>query len=164
MSHPGAISRRCNLRISRRRRRIRLRLTAFPSVFLTLQPKRLSSRPLRRRKTVNSELARRRPARYTKSYSARRSKRQARGNPARHGLDARKAVTPFPTALGKDFPSSRTLHACAKAVLLMTAPHMRLIRPLRQRSFSSAMSTKSPSASGCRRRLTGHAPRENRWP
>jgi hypothetical protein len=71
MSHPWAISPRCNLRISRRRRRIRLRRTAFPSAFLMLHPNRLTSRPLGRRKTVSSRLVRRRPSLYTASYSVR---------------------------------------------------------------------------------------------
>jgi hypothetical protein len=146
MSHPGATSCRCSLRISRRRRRIRLRLTAFPSAFLTLHPNRLSSKPLGRRKTVNWLVDRRRPSRYTASYSARCTRRQPRGNPSRGWSSARKAMAPFLAALRKDLPSTGTLHACAKTVFLMAAAHMRLIRPFRQRCFSSAMSVKNPGA------------------
>ena len=136
MSHPSAISPRCNLNISRNRRRIRLRRTAFPTAFLMLQPNRLIWRSFGRRKTVNSRLVRRRPWLYTASYSARCSSLQVRGNPSRLASDAREAVTPLLAAACKDFSSTCALHTCAKTVLLMTASHMRLIRPLRQRCFS----------------------------
>lgn len=115
---------------------MRLRFTALPSAFLMLQPKRLNSRPLGRRKTANSGLDLRRPSRYTASYSARRTKRLARGNPIRGGSDARETVAPFLAALRKDFPSTLALHACAEAVLLMTAAHMRLKSAFRQRAIS----------------------------
>lgn len=144
MSHPWAISPRCNLRISRRRRRIRLRQTAFPSAFLMLHPNRLTSRPLGRRKTVSSRLVRRRPSLYTASYSVRCTSRQARGRLSRAASDAREAMTPFLAALRKDLPSTLALHAFAKAVLLVTATHMRLIRPLRQRCFSSVLGSFAP--------------------
>jgi hypothetical protein len=133
MSHPGAISCRCNLSISRMRRRMRLRRTAPPSAFLMLQPKRLISRPLRRRKTANSRPVRRRPSRYTASYSARRTRRQARGKSRRGDSDARETVAPLLAALRKDFPSTLALHACAEAVLLMASAHMRLKSAFRQR-------------------------------
>lgn len=153
ISHPGAISCRCSLIISRMRRRIRFRRTAFPNAFLTLHPNRLISSPLGRRKTVNSRPARRRPSRYTASYSSRRKRRQARGKSSRGESDARETMAPFLAALRKDFSSPGALHACAKAVLFMTASHMWLIRPLRQRCFSSAIlaslrgreGTRSPS-------------------
>ena len=45
-SHPDGISNKFRLRISRMRRRIRLRTTAPPSAFFTLMPKRLRSAPL----------------------------------------------------------------------------------------------------------------------
>jgi|HubBroStandDraft_1064217.scaffolds.fasta_scaffold03658_6 hypothetical protein len=144
MSHPWAISPRCNLRISRRRRRIRLRQTAFPSAFLMLHPNRLTSRPLGRRKTVSSRLVRRRPSLYTASYSVRCTSRQARGRLSRAASDAREAMTPFLAALRKDLPSTLALHAFAKAVFLVTATHMRLIRPLRQRCFSSVLGSFAP--------------------
>jgi len=136
MSHPGAISHRCNLTISRMRRRIRLRRTAPPRPFLMLQPNRLTSRPLGRRKTANSRPVLRRPSRYTASYSTRRTNRHARGNPNGR-LDARETVAPFLAAFRKDFPSTRALHACAEAVLLMSAAHMGLKRTFRQRWLSS---------------------------
>jgi hypothetical protein len=136
MSHPGAISCRCNLRISRRRRRIRLRRTALPSAFLMLHPNRLLRRPLGRRNIVNSRLVRRRASRYTASYSARRTSRQARGNSSRAESDTRKAVAPFLAALRKHFASTLALHACAKAVLLVTAAHMRLKSSFRQLTIS----------------------------
>ena len=139
MSHPGAISCRCNLRISRSRRRMRLRWTAPPSAFLMLQPNRLISRPLGRRNIVNSRLVRRRPSRYTASYSERRTSRQFRGRSSRGLSDARETVAPLLAALGQNFPSTLTLHALAKAVLLVTAAHMRLKRAFRQRSFTSAL-------------------------
>jgi hypothetical protein len=118
---------------------MRLRFTAFPSAFLMLQPKRLSSIPLGRRKTANSRLDRRRPSRYTASYSTRRTSRPARGNPYRGGSDARETVAPFLAALRKDFPSTLALHPCAEAMLLMTAAHVRLKSAFRQRVRSLIM-------------------------
>ena len=147
-SHPGAISRRCSLNISRRRRRIRLRSTAFPTAFFTLHPNRLNSRRLGRRKTVNSRLDLRRPSLYTASYSARCRRRQVRGKLSDRGSDAREAMAPFLPALRKDFSSALTLHACAKAVFFVTAAHMRLVRPFRQRCFSSVI----PDSIRCRER------------
>ena len=138
MSHPAEISCRCNRTISRIRRRMRFRLTALPSAFLMLHPNRLSSRPLARRKTANSRLVRRRPSRYTASYSDRRTNRLARGNSCGARSDARETVAPLLPAGCKYFPSTLALHSCAESVLLMSAAHMRLKRPFRQRSFSSA--------------------------
>lgn len=138
MSHPKAISCRCNLTTSRMRRRMRLRRTAPPSAFLTLQPNRLMSSPLARRNTVNSRPERRRPSRYTASYSARRRSRQARGNRNDSELDARETVAPLFAALRKNFAATLALHACAKAVLFMTGAHMGLKGSFRQRLFSSA--------------------------
>jgi len=124
--------------ISRILRRMRLRFTALPSAFLMLQPNRLSSRPLARRKTANSRLVLRRPSRYTASYSDRRTRRAARGKSCRGVSDARETVAPLLAACRKYFPSTLALHSCAEPVLLMTAPHMRLKSAFRQRSFSSA--------------------------
>lgn len=137
MSHPEAISCRCNLTTSRIRRRMRLRRTAPPSAFFTLQPKRLMSSPLARINRVNSLPERRRPSRYTASYSARRTSRQARGNP-KGELDARKTVTPLFAALRKNFAATLALHACAEAVLFVTGAHMGLKGSFRQRLLSSA--------------------------
>ena len=117
---------------------MRLRFTALPSAFLMLHPNRLSSRPLARRKTANSRLVRRRPSRYTASYSDRRTRRAVRGKSCRGVSDARKTVAPLLAACRKYFSSTLALHTCAESMLLMTAPHMRLKRPFRQRSFSSA--------------------------
>ena len=138
MSHPGEISCRCSRMISRILRRMRLRFTALPSAFLMLQPNRLSSRPLARRKTANSRLVRRRPSRYTASYSDRRTRRAARGKSCRGVSDARETVAPLLAACRKYLPSTLALHSCAEPVLFMTAPHMRLKSAFRQRSFSSA--------------------------
>jgi hypothetical protein len=137
MSHPEAISCRCNLTTSRMRRRMRLRRTAPPSAFLTLQPNRLMFSPLARRNTVNSRPERRRPSRYTASYSARRRSRQARGNP-KGELDARETVAPLFAALRKNFAATLAFHACAEAVLFVTGAHMGLKGSFRQRFFSSA--------------------------
>ena len=139
MSHPGEISCRCSRTISRIRRRMRLRFTALPSAFLMLHPNRLSSRPLARRKTANSRLVRRRPSRYTASYSDRRTRRAMRGKSCRGVSDARKTVAPLLAACRKYLPSTLALHSCAKSMLLMTAPHVRLKSAFRQRSFSSAL-------------------------
>ena len=136
MSHPGGISCRCNRTISRSRRRMRFRRTAPPRVLRMLQPNRLCARPLGRRKTVNSRPDRRRPSRYTASYSPRRTNRLARGKPP-GASDARETVASFLSALRKDFASTRALHACAEPVLLMSGAHMGLIGAFRQRSLSS---------------------------
>ena len=138
MSHPGEISCRCSRTISRIRRRMRLRFTALPSAFLMLHPNRLSSRPLARRKTANSRLVRRRPSRYTASYSDRRTRRAVRGKSCRGVSDARKTVAPLLAACRKYLPSTLALHSSAKSMLFMTAPHVRLKSAFRQRSLSSA--------------------------
>lgn len=145
MSHPAAISRRCNLNISRSRRRIRLRFTAFPSAFLMLHPNRLTSSPLGRTNSVNSRLLRRRPSRYTASYSARRISRVSRGRSSRGGSDAREGVAPFLAACGKDFPSALGLHAFAESVFLVAAPHVRLISAFRQRKSPLIFSARPPT-------------------
>ena len=113
---------------------MRLRFTALPSAFLMLHPNRLSSRPLARRKTANSRLVRRRPSRYTASYSDRRTRRAVRGKSCRGVSDARKTVAPLLAACRKYLPSTLALHSSAKSVLLMAAPHMRLKSAFRQRS------------------------------
>lgn len=118
---------------------MRLRFTALPSAFLMLHPNRLSSRPLARRKTANSRLVRRRPSRYTASYSDRRTRRTARGKSCRGVSDARKTVAPLLAACRKYLPSTLAFHSSAKSVLLMAAPHMRLKSAFRQRSLSSAL-------------------------
>ncbi len=139
MSHPGEISCRCSRTISRIRRRMRFRFTALPSAFLMLHPNRLSSRPLARRKTANSRLVRRRPSRYTASYSDRRTRRALRGKSCRGVSDACKTVAPLLAACRKYLPSTLALHSSAKSMLLMTAPHVRLKSAFRQRSLSSAL-------------------------
>jgi hypothetical protein len=138
MSHPGAISCRCSLTISRSRRRMRLRRTAVPSAFFTLQPNRLKSRPFGRRKTVNSQPARLRPSLYTASYSARRSNRHDRGKSNCDDSDPRETVASLFAALRKNSSPARALHACAKSVLFVTGAHMGLKRTFRQRSLSSS--------------------------
>ena len=153
MSHPGEISCRCSLRISRSRRRMRLRRTALPSAFLILQPNRLSSRPLGRTKIVNSRLDRRRPSRYTTSYSARRATRHSRGRPPAATSDSREAVASLFAALRKDFPSTLTLHAFAEAVFLVTAAHMGLKRTFRQRILSSIFAVWPALAAELARRM-----------
>ena len=115
---------------------MRFRRTAPPSAFLMLQPNRLRSKPLRRRKTVNSRLERRFPSRYTASYSLRRSRRQSRGSPRGDPSDACEAVTSLLTACCKNFYSAFRLHAGAKTVLFVPAALMWLIRSLGQRNFS----------------------------
>jgi hypothetical protein len=130
---------------------MRFRLTALPSAFLMLHPNRLSSRPLARRKTANSRLVRRRPSRYTASYSDRRTNRLARGNSCRARSDARETVAPLLAAGCKYFPSTLALHSCAEPVLLVSAAHMRLKRSFRQRSLSSAFRSISLS-------ITYHTP------
>ncbi len=145
MSHPAAISRRCSLNISRSRRRMRFRFTAFPSAFLMLHPNRLTASPLGRTNSVNSRLLRRRPSRYTASYSARRTSRVSRGRSSRRGSDAREGVAPFLAACGKDFPSTLGLHAFAESVFLVAAPHVRLISAFRQRKSPLIFSARPPT-------------------
>lgn len=137
MSHPGAISRRCSLTISRSRRRMRLRRTAVPRAFFMLQPKRLRSSPFGRTNSANSRPVRRRPSRYTASYSARRSKRQVRGKSSAGASDARETVASFPAASRKHLFPTLAFHTCAEAVFLVSGPHMGLKRAFRQRSISS---------------------------
>jgi hypothetical protein len=157
MSHPTAISPRCNLNISRSRRRIRFRRTAFPSAFFMLQPNRLTSSPLGRTNSVNSRLLRRRPSRYTASYSARRTSRVSRGRSSRGGSDAREGVAPFFAACGKYFPSTLRLHAFAESMLLVAAPHVRLISAFRQRKSPLNFSARPPHASTPGSRVTQQA-------
>src|SRR2546422_3750460 len=99
MSHPAGVSSRWQRTISRRRRRIRLRTTAPPSVFLMLNPNRLCGCSLARKKTVKWELERRFPARYTASNSDFRTRRASRGNVARRG-SASGGVTELPGLFG----------------------------------------------------------------
>jgi hypothetical protein len=95
---------------------------------------------LGRRNNGNSRLLRRRPSRYTASYSARRSRRKARGKSSRAApSDAREAVAPFFAASCKNFPSTLRFHALAKTVLFMSAPHMRLKSAFRQRCSPSQL-------------------------
>lgn len=61
-----------------------------------------------------------------------------RGKSCRGGSDARKTVAPLLAACRKYLPSTLALHSCAKSMLLMTAPHMRLKSAFRQRPLSSA--------------------------
>jgi hypothetical protein len=139
---------------------MRLRFTALPSAFLMLQPNRLSSRPLARRKTANSRLVRRRPSRYTASYSDRRTRRAARGKSCRGVSDARETVATLLAACRKYLPSTLALHSCAESMLLMAAPHMRLKSAFRQRSLSSAF--RSISLVSTSRIITSRAPHEFR--
>jgi hypothetical protein len=105
---------------------------------------------LARRKTANSRLVRRRPSRYTASYSDRRTRRAARGKSCRGVSDARKTVAPLLAACRKYLPPTLALHPSPKSVLLMTAPHMRLKSAFRQRSFSSAFRSISVRSSPAR--------------
>jgi hypothetical protein len=125
---------------------MRLRRTAPPSAFFTLQPNRLISRPFARIKTVNSRPDRRLAFWYTASYSARRTRRLARGSPWFGGSDARETVAPFLSAVRKHLTSARALHARAESVLLMTCPHVRLISAFRQRFVS--LPEWAPAANG----------------
>jgi hypothetical protein len=115
---------------------MRLRFTALPSAFLMLQPNRLVSRLLGRRKTVNSRLDLRRPLRYTASNSARRTNRQARGKSNRSGSDARETMAALLAAPREDFSSSLALHPGTKSMLLVAGPDVGLKSAFRQRSFS----------------------------
>ena len=145
MSHPGAISSRCNRRISRMRLRIRFRTTALPSAFFTLMPKRSRGNPFARKKIRNVAFERRRPWRYTASYSERRTSRHSRGKfrlpsavaPTDFShSDAREAVAPFFAASREDFFPARTLHSRAEPVLFVPPPNMRLKRAFYQAIFS----------------------------
>jgi hypothetical protein len=153
MSHPGEISCRCSLRISRSRRRMRLRRTALPSAFLMLQPNRLRSRPLGRTKRVNSRLERRLPSRYTTSYSARRATRHSRGSPPGATSDSREAMTSLFAASGKNFATTLRLHAFAEAVFFVTAAHMGLKSTFRQRILSSIFAGCAASAAELAHRM-----------
>ena len=136
MSHPEGISQRSRRRISRMRRRIRLRTTAPPNAFFTLMPKRLCSFPLARKNTTNCWLERRWPPRYTASNSARRTRRAVRGNPRGEPgerLDGCEAIASLPAARRKDFASTFRLHARAEAVRLVATAHFGLEGAFRQR-------------------------------
>jgi hypothetical protein len=135
MSHPEAISWRCWRRISRMRRRMRLRTTAPPRALRTLMPNRLRSSPLGRKKTTNGGQARRWPWRCTASNSERCSRRPSRRQ--RFRLDAGEGVAPFCAASCKDFPSACGFHARAEAVFFVAAPHVGLKGAFRQGSLLS---------------------------
>jgi hypothetical protein len=68
-----------------------------------------------------------------------------RGKSSRDGSDPRETVASFFSALGKNLPSARALHACAEAVFLVTAAHMGLKRAFRQRSFLLWLMLRAPS-------------------
>ena len=145
MSHPEGISVLLRRRISRIRRRMRFRTTAPPNAFLTLMPNRLThfaaSACCERKKTANWGLERRWPAPYTASYSTRFNRRTARGKSCRgpsESLDARKTMASLLAARREYFAASCGLHACAKAVRLVTPAHFWLKRAFRQRVLPSA--------------------------
>jgi len=148
ISHPEGISDWLRRRISRMRRLMRLRTTAPPRAFFTLIPKRLCSPPFERKKTINCWLERRWPPRYTASYSLRRPRRTARGNPRTgtedrpaEGLDLREAMTSLPAASRQDLASTYGLHARAEAVRLVATAHFGLKRAFRQRIVSFGRAT-----------------------
>ena len=136
MSHPVGISCRWQRTISRMRRRMRLRTTAPPNVFLMLNPNRLIGCPLARTNTVKWELERRLPARYTLSNSLFRTNRNSRGNvwPAAGPwlLLGCEAMTTLLAARRKHFAATFGLHAHAKPVRLSAAAFPRLICTLWQ--------------------------------
>ena len=136
MSHPVCISCRWQRTISRMRRRMRLRTTAPPNVFLMLNPNRLIGCPLARTNTVKWELERRLPARYTLSNSLFRTNRNSRGNvwPAAGPrlLLWREAMTALLAACRQHFAATFGLHAHAESVGLSAAAFPRLICTLWQ--------------------------------
>jgi len=66
-----------------------------------------------------------------------RTSLHVRGKPSGGPSDSRETVASFAAALCKNFASTLAFHACAEAVLLVTAAHMGLKGAFRQRSFSS---------------------------
>lgn len=118
---------------------MRLRRTALPSAFFMLQPKRLRANPFGRKKTVNSRSSRRRPLRYTASYSARRTSRDSRGKRYGRASDAGEIVASLSATTGENLSSARLLHSRAKPVLLVSRAHVGLIGAFRQRFFSSGL-------------------------
>ena len=118
--------------ISRTRRRIRLRKTAPPSVFLMLNPKRLAGRWLARQNTVKFELDRRFPPRYTASNSPRRTSRASRGKPSPAALFRREAMASLLAARRQDFAAANRFHAGAEPMGLGPAASPRLIGTLWQ--------------------------------
>jgi hypothetical protein len=66
-------------------------------------------------------------------------------------------VAPFFAACGKYFPSTLRLHAFAESVLLVAAPHVRLISAFRQRKSPLKFSARSPHASTPGSRVTQQA-------
>ena len=142
-SHPGGISELFRLRISRMRRRIRLRSTAFPIAFFMLIPKRLCAAPLGRQNTTNCAEDRRFPPRYTASKSPRRTSRTVRGNACgkltlrlyRERLNRRETLAALRSARRQHLAATFSLHACAKTVRLMATPHLGLKRTFGQRTL-----------------------------
>lgn len=132
MSHPAGISWRWQRTISRTRRRMRLRTTAPPSAFLTLNPNRVSGSWFARKKTVKWEFERRLPVRYTASNSPRRTNRAVRGNSRPSGLLGREPMASLLAARRQNFAASYGLHAYAKSVRLRAPPFPRLIGSLWQ--------------------------------
>jgi hypothetical protein len=137
-SQPPAISCRCIRKISRKRRRMRFRFTAFPSAFLMLHPNRLIGSPFWRTNSVNWRLDLRFASRYTASYSARLTIRHSRGRSSRGGSDARESVAPLLAACGKHFLSTCRFHPFAEPMLLMSPSHMGLKSTFRH--FESPLS------------------------
>ena len=118
--------------ISRTRRRMRLRNTAPPNVFLMLNPKRLAGRPFARQNTVKCKFDRRFPARYTASNSPRRTSRASRGKLSRPASLGREAMAALLASRRKNLAAAHRLHARTEAVRFGPAALPRLIGALWQ--------------------------------
>ena len=126
MSHPEGSSCRWRRMISRTRRRIRLRSTAPPSVFLMLNPNLLFGWPFCRQNTVKCAFDLRFPARYTASNSPRPTSLASRGKLSLPGLVGCKAMTSLLAARREDSPAADRFHASAESVGLGPAASPRL--------------------------------------
>src|SRR6266571_3134190 len=140
MSHPGEISELLRRRISRMRRRIRLRSTAPPSAFFTLMPKRLRGPPLARKKTTNC------------AEDFRAARENACGAPA-EVLNGREAMTTLLTARCQDSAAPFGFHSGAEAMGFMAPAHFGLKGAFGQRCSSqqAPIPTRTRHARGCSR-------------
>jgi hypothetical protein len=149
--------------ISRTRRRMRLRNTAPPNVFLMLNPKRLAGRLFARQNTVKCEFDRRFPVRYTASNSPRRTSLASRGKLSGPASLGREAMTALLAPRGQNFAASNGFHARAESVRLGTPAFPRLICALWQSNPPCVYTTEAAVVLELRSLCEARAEGQGRW-